>query len=169
MDLLLVRHAIAEDRERFSIHHDDDEQRPLTKLGQQKMILITQHLKKIVPTPDLILTSPLLRAQQTTNILLQYFDTKVQICNELKPEQHPEHFYNYLKSLKSSSNITKTPHNYFVFAVGHEPLLSQILSFCLTGNDSSFCQIKKGGVAHLTDVDAQPYLRKLLTPKTMIK
>ena len=69
MKLLLIRHAIAEEREDFEKTGKDDRLRPLTDEGRKKMKQAARGLKEVVPHVDLLATSPLTRAAQTGAIL----------------------------------------------------------------------------------------------------
>ena len=65
MKLLLVRHAIAEEREEFERTGEPDDQRPLTSEGRKKMKRAAAGLGELVNKVDILATSPLARAQQT--------------------------------------------------------------------------------------------------------
>ncbi len=69
MQLLLIRHAIAEEREDFTKTGKDDRLRPLTDGGRKKMKQAARGLKGLVPRIDLLATSPLTRAAQTGAIV----------------------------------------------------------------------------------------------------
>jgi broad specificity phosphatase PhoE len=64
--LLLVRHAIAEER---GAAWPDDDQRPLSHDGARKWKRAARGLARVVPSVDLLLTSPLTRTFQTAEIL----------------------------------------------------------------------------------------------------
>ncbi|NEO26328.1 MAG: phosphohistidine phosphatase SixA [Kamptonema sp. SIO4C4] len=65
MEVYLIRHGIAGDRNDYPT----DEERPLTDKGKSKTRKVAQRLKTLGLQFDLILTSPLRRAQQTATIL----------------------------------------------------------------------------------------------------
>ena len=67
MNILVIRHAIAADRERHAEQHDgeDDGLRPLTARGRKRMREGARGLRRLVPKIDLLATSPLTRAAQT--------------------------------------------------------------------------------------------------------
>src|ERR1700693_4957640 len=67
MELLIVRHAIAleRDRERWR----DDGVRPLSPAGIKQSRKAAAGLKEFSRAPDRVLTSPLVRARQTAQIL----------------------------------------------------------------------------------------------------
>src|SRR6266513_1546458 len=69
MRLLVVRHAIAEDREAFARSHKDDAARPLTPDGRRKMARAAAGLKQLVPELDLLAASPYKRALETAEII----------------------------------------------------------------------------------------------------
>ncbi|HVQ24975.1 MAG TPA: histidine phosphatase family protein, partial [Planctomycetota bacterium] len=65
MDLVVVRHAIAEER---SADRPDDE-RALTPRGRRRMRLAVGGLRRLGLRFDLVLHSPLRRAEQTAELL----------------------------------------------------------------------------------------------------
>src|SRR6201989_3363574 len=67
MDLLIVRHAIAFERDRARWH--DDATRPLSPAGIRRARKAAAGLKELTARPARLLTSPLVRAQQTASIL----------------------------------------------------------------------------------------------------
>lgn len=143
--LLIVRHGIAEDRIEFQKRSDrPDSERPLTRQGQEKMQLISKWLNAQLNEPvDYIIDSPLLRSQQTADILSQNIkNLNRHRLKELDPKVHPEKLMQALDKLNWKC----------VIIVGHEDHLSRTLAYIL-GVDSDFdCpfKFKKGGVAHLT-------------------
>lgn len=72
MQLLIIRHAVAVDRDDFT--GDDDDLRPLTADGRRKMRRIATGLHRITARPDLLVTSPLVRARQTADIVGEAYD-----------------------------------------------------------------------------------------------
>src|SRR6267142_2251429 len=69
MRLLVVRHAIAEDREAFARSHKDDANRPLTSEGRNKMERAALGLRALVPELDVLAASPYKRAFDTAEII----------------------------------------------------------------------------------------------------
>jgi len=65
MQLLLIRHAIAEDRFEFARTGQSDYYRPLTERGRARMARGATGLRTLVPDIDVLATSPLTRAVQT--------------------------------------------------------------------------------------------------------
>jgi phosphohistidine phosphatase len=147
MRLLLIRHAIAEEREDFARTGKDDSLRPLTDEGRKKMKQAARGLRSLVPEIDLLATSPLTRAAQTGAILDSvYGGIDVVETDELSPETTPEQFLRWLRQQKED----------VVAAVGHEPSLSQILGWLLTGIDRRLFAFRKGGACLLEFGDDEP-------------
>jgi phosphohistidine phosphatase len=140
MRLLLIRHAIAEERDDFARTGKDDRLRPLTDEGRKKMKQVARGLCELVPDIDLLVTSPLTRAAQTGAILDSvYGGLKVEEIEELSPESTPAEFLLWLRQRKEKT----------IGAVGHEPSLGQILSWLLTGTERRLLAWRKGGACLL--------------------
>lgn len=160
MDLVVIRHGIAEDRDAFAASGKDDALRPLTDEGRKKMRGVARGLTTVVPSLDLLASSPLVRARQTSDIVARaYSGLPVTEIPELKPDQSPDAFVEWLRS-ESRRNA--------VAAVGHEPLLGAIVSLLLGGRQGSFIDFKKGGACLVGFSDrvapGAGVLRWLLTP-----
>jgi phosphohistidine phosphatase len=140
MKLLLIRHAIAEEREDFARTGKDDRLRPLTDEGRKKMRQAAKGLAGLVPEIDLLATSPLTRAAQTGAILdTVYGGLKEVEIEELSPEATPNDFLLWLRKQEAGT----------VAAVGHEPSISLILSWLLTGTERRIFAFRKGGACLL--------------------
>ena len=140
MRLLLVRHAIAEEREDFARTGKDDRLRPLTHEGRKKMKQAARGLRSLIPEIDLLATSPLTRASQTAAILDSVYGGLDEVeIDELSPESTPEELLRWLRQQKAD----------VLAAVGHEPSLSQILGWLLTGTDRRLFAFRKGGACLL--------------------
>src|SRR5262245_45526678 len=126
MQLVVVRHAIAMDREEFARTGKDDALRPLTREGRKRMARAASGLRRLVPELSRVVTSPLLRALQTAEILAAQLQ-----CAEpeqlalLSPERPPKEAAEWLAAEKSD----------LVAIVGHEPHLGLLVSRLLTGVD----------------------------------
>ena len=140
MKLLLLRHAIAEEREDFARTGKDDRLRPLTDEGRKKMKQGARGLRRLLPEVDLLATSPLTRAAQTGAIVDTVYGglSEVEI-EELSPEATPTDFLRWLRKQKGETLI----------AVGHEPSISLILSWLLTGSERRIFSFRKGGACLL--------------------
>ncbi|HET9226600.1 MAG TPA: histidine phosphatase family protein [Thermoanaerobaculia bacterium] len=140
MRLLLIRHAIAEEREDFVRTGKDDRLRPLTDEGRKKMKQAARGLRTLVPDIDLLATSPLTRAAQTGAILDSVFGGLDEVeIEELSPETTPEELLRWLRQQDKK----------VIAAIGHEPSLSQILGWLLTGTERRIFAFRKGGACLL--------------------
>lgn len=147
MKLLLVRHAIAEERDEFARSGKDDRLRPLSDEGRKKMKQAARGLRTLVPDIDLLATSPLTRAAQTGAILDSVYGGLDEVeIEQLSPETTPEEFLRWLRNQKAD----------LVAAVGHEPSLSVILAWLLTGTERKFFAFRKGGACLLEFQNGEP-------------
>jgi phosphohistidine phosphatase len=140
MKLLLVRHAVAEEREDFAKTGKDDNLRPLTDDGRKKMKQVARGLRSLCPDIDLLATSPLTRAAQTGAILDTVYGGLEEVeIDELSPDAAPADFLRWLRKQKQET----------IAAVGHEPSISLLLSWLLTGSERRIFSFRKGGAALL--------------------
>jgi phosphohistidine phosphatase len=148
MHLLVIRHAIAEDREEFASSGRDDSERPLTKVGRRRMRRNAQGLRRVAPGIDAMATSPYVRASETASILAEAIDYKGEIASidALTPEQPSEALLPWLAQHAADATVA---------VVGHEPHLGRLVTWFLTGNSESHVMLKKGGVV-LLDVGVRP-------------
>jgi phosphohistidine phosphatase len=140
MDLLIVRHAIAFDRN--PKRWPDDDERPLTPDGMLRARKAAAGLKRIAERPARVFTSPLVRAKQTAAILAEFagWPRAVEYA-ELRPGEPPEAV---LEALRRNSNK-------LVAVVGHQPHLGQLVAACLPGSAKpEALELKKGGVVCLS-------------------
>ncbi len=141
MKLLVIRHAIAEDRAAFALTGQEDALRPLTGAGQQKMQRIAAGLATLVPGIDLLATSKLARAVQTADILAPIYKGAERVAiDELAPGHRPVEFLRWLGAQSGYDTVA---------VVGHEPHLRYLLGWLLTGRGVSFISLKKGAVCLL--------------------
>jgi len=161
MKLLVVRHAIAENREDYA--EGDDAARPLTPDGRKKMQRGAEGLKEIVPEIDRLISSSLKRAIETAEIIAQvYGDLKVQRVPELAPGTPLDGVFKWLAEL---------PERGTVAVVGHEPDLSSMVCALLAGGHEPFFEFRKGGACFLEFAGAvapgTARLEWLLEPKQL--
>jgi len=162
MDILVVRHAIAEERETFAKRNPDDDQRPLTKKGIERMRDGARGLKALVESVDLIAHSPLVRAQQTAEILHKSFAPAPLLeVPELAPGAGPANVTAWLTAEEAET----------LCIVGHEPDLSELVAWLVCGRSEGFVDLKKGG-ACLLGSQGQPgqgrcFLRWALPPRQL--
>lgn len=140
MDVLLVRHAKAEEREIFALTGEEDALRPLTKAGAKEMRRMTKALHRVLPQLDVVASSPLLRALQTADILVDRYGGKVLQLPQLAPGHDPAQVLTWLRSQGDQQCVA---------LVGHEPDLGNLISWLLAGGKRSFIPLKKGGACLL--------------------
>lgn len=158
MKLLLVRHAIAFDRDTPGI---SDHLRPLTEDGIARFKKMARALGPLA-SADVVLTSPLLRAKQTAEILAkQWASVAVHECEALASGSRA-HFEETLGRVRDAGVVA---------AVGHEPTLSEWTAEWLGAERGESFAFKKGGAALLEfDGEAGPAAARLvffLTPKVV--
>jgi phosphohistidine phosphatase len=141
--IFLVRHAIAGER---GPQFPDDRKRPLTPEGIGKFRKVARGLAALEPEIEIILTSPLVRAVQTAELMAQYLPghPAVVTTDALAPRT------SYADVLAMLSQHTKRSG---LALVGHEPGLG-VVAARLVGGRRAFA-LKKGGVCRV-DVDSLP-------------
>jgi phosphohistidine phosphatase len=144
MDLYIVRHAIAVDHGDAAFPNDDE--RPLTPEGIHKFRLASRGLAELGVKPKRIVSSPLLRARQTAEILRDVVvpDAPLTISPALKPGAA------FADAVKAVAVLPEES----VAVVGHEPHLSGLASYLLVGGGSDAAlEFKKGAVARIAFPD----------------
>jgi phosphohistidine phosphatase len=142
--LYLIRHGIAIDR----AEGINDEDRPLTPKGRQKTLAVAQQLKTLGLEFAEILTSPLVRARQTAEILLQQgLCNQVSVTDNLAPRGSFSDWLDWLKAYNRPEQETA------IALVGHEPDLSQWAERLLWGESRGVLLLKKAGIIGLTIPD----------------
>ena len=110
-EFYIMRHGIA--TQRGSDGSADDSKRKLTPEGREKMLEIAKGLKRLGVEVDWVLTSPLVRAVETAQIVSGTLGSKVPLdsCDELRPGEPAEKLLAYL---------AKQPDRKRVLLVGHQ-------------------------------------------------
>jgi phosphohistidine phosphatase len=154
MRLVVVRHAIAEDRDEFAASGGDDRQRPLTVAGARKMKRGADGLRTLVSSIDLLAASPLVRAAETAEIIrAAYGLEEVMTETSLEPE----------RAVADVTAWLATRTEGVVVAVGHEPQVGRLVAYLVGAGDRSVVEMKKGA-ACLLDVEpgGQPGAARLI-------
>ena len=158
-ELYFVRHGLAEER---GDAWPDDNKRPLTDDGMARMRKAVKGLSRIGVAVDVVLTSPLVRARQTADILAGGLDPRPSIVT--------------IDSLAPAGSYAAVIHDLEKHArkcrialVGHEPMMGE-LAARLVGSRHPI-EFKKGGVCRI-DVENLPPagpgdMRWMLTPKIL--
>lgn len=139
IELLVIRHGIAEDREAVTRRGQpiQDHERRLTAKGRSRMSEVADGLHWMVPEVDLIAASPLVRAVETAELVAAaYGDMPVARVEALLPEAPLEDLAGWLDDQPDATRVA---------VVGHEPHLSSWCSWMLCGERRSFLSFKKGG------------------------
>jgi phosphohistidine phosphatase len=158
-ELYLIRHGLAEER---GDAWPDDGKRPLTEDGMESMRKEARGLARLGVVLDIVLSSPLVRARQTAELVAGGLEPRPPIVNveSLTPDG------SYAAVV---ADLEKHARKRRIALVGHEPAIGE-LAARLIGSRHSF-EFKKGAVCRI-DVDALPpsgpgNLRWLLTPKVL--
>jgi phosphohistidine phosphatase len=137
MELYLVRHGIAED----GGEGIRDGSRALTEKGRRRFQKTARAFGKLGRKLDLILTSPLVRAVQTAEILAREArHDEVSVLEELDPKFDADAVR---EALAKRSDKRET-----IALVGHEPQLSSVLA-AFSGVPQSDLDFKKGAIVRI--------------------
>jgi phosphohistidine phosphatase len=138
MDVILIRHGKAGNRDPNSWPDDDD--RPLTAEGQAEHRAVTRAAKKMGIKFDFLVTSPLKRARETADIVADVYrwPEEPQVAAELG------HGYSVSAVVKL---LAKFPPTSRVALVGHEPDFSELATALIGGKTGLGLQLKKSGMA----------------------
>ena len=141
MDVLVVRHAPALDKDEAKRKGIPDRDRPLTPEGRKSMKRVARGLVSRVPTLSLLVTSPWRRAVETAELLSSRYGRLQRLESDaLVPGADPG-------ALADQLAVHATPP--VVALVGHEPHLSSWVSWCLTGSMDAIVELRKGGACLL--------------------
>ena len=159
MQLYLIRHGIAVER---SLAFSDDALRPLSLRGTDNMRQEAEGLRALGVSPDVILTSPLVRARQTAEVLVEGLDVREGLV-EAEALAPAGGLSTVLELLAAE------PARRQVVLVGHEPGIGE-LAARLVGLRAPMA-FKKGAVCRV-DLDVVPptgpgSLRWFATPKML--
>lgn len=145
MDLLLWRHAEAEDGE-------DDLKRRLTERGERQAKLMGAWIREHQPKDMRIIVSPSIRTQQTAEALKLPYET----LRKIGPDA-------CVSELIAAAGWPDAPGS--VLVIGHQPSLGRLASLLLAGQESDW-SIKKGALWWLSNRlrrgETQTVLRAML-------
>ncbi|MGE3955640.1 MAG: phosphohistidine phosphatase SixA [Vicinamibacterales bacterium] len=137
VQLYLIRHAIAEERGEA---WPDDTLRPLTRDGKSRMRKVVRGLGRLDVQVDVVLTSPLVRARETAEIVAAAFDPapRIVVVDALAPDGSHTALLDALKKHARRKSVA---------LVGHEPDLGR-LAARLVGARNPF-EFRKGAVCRI--------------------
>jgi phosphohistidine phosphatase len=141
IDVYLVRHAIAEQRDWN--RWPDDADRPLSPVGVERFRGAARGLRELVPKVDAVYTSPYVRAVQTAEVLEQEAGwPAAQLSPPLAGNRPAADAVPLLRTVAAESSVA---------LVGHEPYLSSLASLLAAGDEGALrLELKKGGVVVLS-------------------
>ena len=157
MQLFLLRHGIAEDRRAGGTDFD----RALTAEGRDDLDRIARGLHRLKVAPAAILSSPLVRARQTAEIVAPVLGRQVDIVDRLAAGVSFEEMLRVIEERSSAGSL---------MLVGHEPDLSTAAAL-LMGAPENALVLKKAGLIRV-DLHGPPavgggQLRWLLAPSQL--
>ena len=141
-----------------------DEERRLTKKGQGDILAVALWMALEEYKFDVIASSPLIRAQETAAIVAETLGGSKEVATweSLIPGGDPD---------TVCYEISQFPEDNRVLIVGHEPLLSTLISRIITGEDGAGIVMTKGGLAKIRNFsfETRPSgeLHWLITAKQM--
>lgn len=159
MQLYVFRHGIAEPGGADM----SDADRPLSPQGVDRTLEAARGLAQFAARPDVILTSPKVRARQTAGILGDVFDITPKI-EDVLAQGPPIDVIHVLRARDEQR----------VLIVGHEPVLSEVIEkLCTQKNLPGFIDLKKAACAlveaplHPEDPPGPGVLKWLLPPRAL--
>jgi phosphohistidine phosphatase len=143
MHLYLVRHGLAS----WPAWTGDDDGRPLTPEGARLIRAVASALARLAPKPELILHSPLIRAQQTAEFIAEALGQldRLRASDALRPGFDP---HALRKLVRKHADLKAW------MLVGHAPDMAEAVRH-LTGGA---VKLKEGTVAHvqIEEPDSSP-------------
>ena len=157
LNLYFLRHGQAENRQDW---HGDDSERPLTTEGKKRMKREAATIWKLGLSLDAIISSPLVRAFQTAEIVAQAVDSSPPLITDdrLAPGFGPKELTAILTEYNGAGGL---------MLVGHEPDFSETISQVTGGGRIT---VKKGALAYIDMQDASSLegtLVWLIPPKAL--
>jgi len=163
-ELYIMRHGLAVAR--GNVGFADDAKRPLQPEGKEKMREIADGLKRVGLELDWVVSSPLVRAEETAKIIAESLASSaaVDICDAMRPGGSHEEVIAFL---------AKRPGRTRVLVVGHEPDLSELAARLIGAGSHANLGFKKGGCCMISFEEFPPRgpgrLEWWLTPRLMRK
>ncbi|MEK6299237.1 MAG: phosphohistidine phosphatase SixA [Acidobacteriota bacterium] len=163
MELYLIRHGVAQ---QLGLKNDfTDEKRTLTTEGRDRMREAARGLRKLGVQLDLLLTSPLVRAVETAELVAEAVGlSKKEIIQTggLAPGGSADELF---AEIKSHTGVESAA------LVGHEPYLGELAARMVQGSGRFAMNLRKGSVCSINVVETVPAFRGelvwLMTPKQL--
>jgi phosphohistidine phosphatase len=163
-EFYIMRHGLAAPRSGAAVL--DDAKRPLTPEGKQKMRGIVTGLVNLGLEVDWIVSSPLVRAVETAEIVKEALksNSPLELCDALRPGGSGEALITFLAKRKDWRRV---------LVVGHEPDLGELAARLVGAGRNANMPFKKGGCCLITFPVFPPKspgrLMWWLTPRVMKK
>jgi len=159
--IYLVRHGIAGP----ATAEVNDANRSLTPEGTRKLTRVAAGLKRLGVAPEVVLTSPLRRAEETAAVLVGVLVPHIEV--QIYPLLAPGH-----AAAEVVNGLSAHRHADSLMLVGHQPDMGELASYLLTGSSNvTVLPFKKGGVAAVRTAAVPPrgagILEWFLTPKQL--
>jgi phosphohistidine phosphatase len=134
--LYFLRHGEAGSRQDW---RGDDSERPLTSAGKKRMKREAAGIRKLKLPLDFIISSPLVRALQTAEIVAKAHGSAVRLVTDgrLRPGFAPKHLAALVAEHRDAGGV---------MLVGHEPDFSETISRVTGGGRLT---MKKGALAYV--------------------
>jgi phosphohistidine phosphatase len=138
MNLSFLRHGVATETD-----EGGDHARPLTEEGREKTRRVAEGLKRLAISFDLILSSPLVRARETAEIMAAALDAKkaLKLSERLAPGGTLQALVDEL--LRNHVRCEE------VMLIGHEPDFSRHIAVLTSGRPTLQLEMKKAGLCRL--------------------
>lgn len=159
MDIYFLRHASAGNNR--ALTPSEDEKRPLDAKGIQQAKQMGKLLAALEIKPDAFISSPLTRAVQTAELVAEQLKdgSSITLDDALRLEASYEQFQDLLQHYARQKTIIVT---------GHNPNLSEFLSFWISGGTAKTAvELKKGAVAKVDYKQGKATLQWCITPKLL--
>jgi phosphohistidine phosphatase len=165
-EFLIVRHGEAVD---IGGEINSDAERTLSKKGEEEARAVGRFLEKWDLAPSVILSSPLVRARQTSKAIRKSFEDGSRVpeiieSSELEPGASPPQFLKAFHRVKEEGRR--------VLFVGHQPDLGRFVSFLISGGSMELQFAVKTGSLAWVEIEEIPLkspgrLLALLPPRIL--
>lgn len=139
MELYVLRHAMAVD----SSPELRDVERKITDEGRERLRRAIRSWDALGVVIDGILTSPLVRARQTADVVAESLGIvdRVEECPTLAPGARPAEVVGIIAK--------RFTDEHRIMIIGHEPDLARLVSLLVCGDDGGGFRMKKAGLTKL--------------------
>jgi phosphohistidine phosphatase len=157
MRIYILRHGIAED----ASPRTPDFKRELTDEGRRKLAGVLRLARRAGVQPELVISSPLVRAVQTAEMAREalHVEAAIHETRTLVPEGSPHKVWEELSGLRNLDAV---------LLAGHEPLLSSLTAWLLGAPELQVNMSKAAMVSiEMEQFRGEPHgiLRWMVTPK----